>query len=167
MLVIAVAVAGCGKQEPAAPTAPKAPSTAPAKPAMPSLQTGGGTATPTKGQAAAPTPAPPAVMDLATMKRPTNDKGDPMSDLEMLNHILANYNEGRATGAAASSQTRTYKTEAEQVAAEATQKQALGPVKDLSELVTAKVIRALPTPPAGKKFAIDPKTQKVVLVSAP
>lgn len=37
-------------------------------------------------------------------------------------------------------------------------------IKDLSQLVKAKVIKALPTPPPGKQFAIDPKTGQAVLI---
>lgn len=133
---------------------------------MPALQPGTDTAAPA-AQATAAAKAPPATIDLATMQRPVNDKGDLMSDLEMLNQILANFNEARATGAAARPQTRTYKTEAEQMAAEAAQQQAMGPAKDLSELVKAGVIKALPTPPAGKKFVIDPESHKVALANTP
>jgi hypothetical protein len=39
------------------------------------------------------------------------------------------------------------------------------PPRDLSDLVAAHYLRALPVPPAGKKFAIDSKNMKVVLVN--
>lgn len=162
MLVIAAAMAGCGKEETAAPAAPNTPP----KQILPALQPSAETATPAQPGTAA-TPAPPAAIDLATMQRPVNDKGDLMSDLEMLNQILANFNEARATGATAGTQARTYKTEAEQMAAETARQQAVGPARDLLELVKAGVIKALPTPPAGKKFVIDPQSHKVVLANAP
>ena len=169
LLVVAIAITGCGKPEPAVPTDSPS-STAPAQSAMPSLQTGGGPAAPA-GPAVAAAPAPPPAIDLAAMERPANEAGDPMSDLEVLNVILFNYNEALATGAAASKgPARTYKTEAEEMAATEARQRAIdagGQVRDLSQLVKAGVIKALPKPPAGKKFAIDPKTQKVVLVSAP
>lgn len=131
---------------------------------MPKLQPGGEATAPAAPTAAA-APAAPAV-DVATMPRPVNAKGDPMSDLELLNQILHNYREARATQTPSVS--RAYKTEAEQMAAEtAALKAVQAPIKDLSELVKAGVIKTLPTPPAGKKFAIDPQSQQVVLVNGP
>lgn len=37
--------------------------------------------------------------------------------------------------------------------------------KDLEELVRAKMLSKLPTPPPGKRFAIDQKAAQVVLVN--
>jgi Fic family protein len=37
--------------------------------------------------------------------------------------------------------------------------------KDLEELVRAKMLAKLPTPPPGKKFAVDQKTARAVLVN--
>lgn len=39
------------------------------------------------------------------------------------------------------------------------------PPKDLNELVTAGYLQRLPTPPAGKKFALDPVKMRVQLVA--
>ncbi len=39
------------------------------------------------------------------------------------------------------------------------------PPKDLNELVTAGYLKTLPTPPAGKKFALDPVKMKAQLVA--
>lgn len=36
---------------------------------------------------------------------------------------------------------------------------------DLSQLVKFRVLKELPSAPAGQKFALDPKTHKVSLVS--
>lgn len=162
-LAVGLVVPGCGKQEPAATTTSSAASKSSS---LPSLQASAEPAPPL-AQATAAAPRPPAI-DFATAARPVNEKGDPMSDLEMLNQALFNYNEARATGAAgASSQLRTYKTEAEQMAAEAAQQKSAGPVTDLSELVKAGIIKQVPTPPAGKRYAIDPKTHQAILVASP
>lgn len=36
-------------------------------------------------------------------------------------------------------------------------------LKDLNQLVTYRILRALPAAPMGKKFVLDPKTKKVSL----
>ena len=109
----------------------------------------------------APPPAAPQAADLSSMQRPINDQGNPMSDLELLNHLVHQVNESRAAGPEIKQM--QFKTEAEQSAYEAAQRQKQGPVKDLNELVAAKVIKALPTAPAGKRYAIDATSGKVVL----
>jgi hypothetical protein len=40
------------------------------------------------------------------------------------------------------------------------------PITDLNELVKARVIKAIPAAPAGKKYAVNKKTLKVELVDA-
>ena len=40
------------------------------------------------------------------------------------------------------------------------------PLMDLNELVTEKILPALPPPPAGKQYRLDVAKQKVVLVDA-
>ena len=165
ILVLSLTAAGCGKQEPASLAAPSAP-TASAPSTMPSLDTGAPvTTTPTTAKEAE-TEAPPPAIDFASLERPTDEHDRPLSDLELLNQVLFNYNEARATGGNVIQ--RTYKSEDEQLAAEAAQLQrSTGPVTDLSELVKAGLIKAVPAAPAGKKYAIDPQTHKVVLVNGP
>ncbi len=84
-----------------------------------------------------------------------------MSDLELLNHLVHQVNESRAVGPEIKQM--QFKTEAEQSAYEAAQRQKQAPVKDLNELVAAKVIKTLPTAPAGKRYAVDATSGKVVL----
>jgi len=101
----------------------------------------------------------PAITEI---ERPTNAQGNPMSDLELLNHLVQELNESRVSDADIPQ--KTFKTEAEQVAFEAAQEQLRkGPVKDLNELVTAGILKALPQAPAGQRYAIDATTGKVVL----
>ncbi|MEW6305635.1 MAG: hypothetical protein AB1705_19320, partial [Verrucomicrobiota bacterium] len=119
--------------------------------------------TPAQQSSGPETPAQPPAIDFASESRPTNERGEAMSDLDLLNQILSDYQEARAT--TSSGEIRAYKTEAEEVAAMEAQQKAAEPVKDLSELVRAGVIKAVPAAPPGKKFAIDPKTHKVVLVN--
>lgn len=90
-----------------------------------------------------------------------------MTDLEILNTAVFAYNEANMNRGA-SANIPTFKTEAEQSAWMAAHQNAAnaGPLKDLSQLVKAGLIKALPGPPPGKKFAIDPQTHKVVLADA-
>jgi hypothetical protein len=116
------------------------------------------------GEAAAPAP----VFDFESAERPLNEETRAeMSDLDILNQILTDYQEARRS---VSPPPGRYKTEAEEMAAleawEARLK-AMPPVKDLSELVKAGIIKAVPAAPPGQQYVIDPKTQTVVLVSAP
>ncbi|MEW6303896.1 MAG: hypothetical protein AB1705_10520 [Verrucomicrobiota bacterium] len=165
-LVLLVLTIGCApKQDPSAETqAEPLANTA----NMQSLETvSAATVTPPPGTIVAPTtapatPPPVTAIDFTGANRPTNERGEVLSDLDLLNQILNDYVEARATGS--SGEIRTYKTEAEEVAAMEARQKASEPVKDLSELVKAGLIKAVPTPPPGKRFAIDPKTQKVVLL---
>lgn len=85
-----------------------------------------------------------------------------MNDLEYLNHLVQQVNEFRAIPKEINQ--KAFKTEAEQLAYEEAQQAQLnrGPVKDLNELVSSGVIKALPTAPAGQRYALD-ATGKVVL----
>lgn len=102
-----------------------------------------------------------AALDFASAPRPKNEQGDPLSDLEYLNHLVFQLNESRTV--VAEIKQMQFKTEAEQAAYEAAQQQRQGPVKDLNELVTAKMLKALPVAPNGQHYAIDPASGKVVL----
>ncbi|MCD6051426.1 MAG: hypothetical protein K0Q55_2830, partial [Verrucomicrobia bacterium] len=85
------------------------------------------------------------------------------NDLEYLNHLVQQVNESRT--APKEINQKSFKTEAEQLAYEEAQQQALnrGPVKDLNELVSSGVIKAMPTAPAGQRYVLDATTGKVVL----
>ncbi len=101
-------------------------------------------------------------MDLNDVQRPINDAGQRLADLDYLNLLLQSYVEGRSS--AAYMPKGPFKSEAEEMAAiEKAERQKSQPVTDLNELVRAKFIKAIPQAPAGKKYAIDPKTGKVVL----
>lgn len=90
-----------------------------------------------------------------------------MSDLELLNNALEGYREKKMAAASDALSKKRFSSEAEQMAAETEATRAANaPVTDLSELVRAGLIKALPTPPAGKKYVIDPKTQRAALVDA-
>ncbi len=85
-----------------------------------------------------------------------------MSDLEYLNHLVEQVNESRVSDIEIKQ--KAFKTEAEQVAyEEAEQQKRKGPIRDLNELVTAGVLKALPTAPGGQRYTIDATTGKVVL----
>lgn len=145
----------CGAKE-EHPLPPAAPQKAPDIQASLKVEAPSSPAAPTAGVA-----TPPQAADLSSMQRPINDQGNPMSDLELLNHLVHQVNESRAAGPEIKQM--QFRTEAEQSAYEAAQRQKQGPVKDLNELVAAKVIKALPTAPAGKRYAIDATSGKVVL----
>ena len=115
---------------------------------------------PPTSSSAAPIPEP---LDIAKAERPLNSRGDAMTDLEYLNHLVEQVNESRS--APKEINQRAFKTEAEQLAYEEAQQQAVNrsPIKDPSELVSAGVIKALPPAPAGQRFALDAATGKVVL----
>lgn len=108
----------------------------------------------------APAKAPEGI-DFAKAKRPVNDKGDPMSDLEYLNHLVFQLNESRTAGQTIVQ--KAFKTEAEQMAYEEAQQKKMQPVHSLQELVDAGVLKAIPTGPNGQHYAIDAASGKVVL----
>lgn len=159
ILLLSIA-AGCSPKDPEAPAMTPPAAVAPAEVSI------GDTATP-----AAPPPgsapgapaaaAVPAAIDLAQAERPINAQGNAMNDLEFLNHLVHEVNESRVSNVEIPQ--KAFKTEAEQMAYEAAMEQRQGPVKDLNELVTAGVLKALPQAPAGQRYAIDAATGKVVL----
>ena len=87
-----------------------------------------------------------------------------LDDLELLNHLLWNYNEGRATYS--TDVTPNFKNDAERIAYDEALKKLKEPATDINDLVKARFIKAIPTAPAGKKYAINPKTLKVELLDA-
>jgi len=84
-----------------------------------------------------------------------------MSDIEFLNHLVHEVNESRISSADIPQ--KAFKTEAEQMAYEEAMLQRKAPVKDLNELVTAGLLKALPEAPAGQRYMLDPTSGKVVL----
>jgi hypothetical protein len=116
---------------------------------------------PSSPDAVTPPQAIPAI-DFAQAERPINAQGNAMSDLEYLNHLVEQVNESRVSDIEIKQ--KAFKTEAEQVAyEEAEQQKRKGPIRDLNELVTAGVLKALPTAPGGQRYTIDATTGKVVL----
>ncbi len=150
-------LAGCTPKEDEAPGT-SGPTPAPQAEAV-SISQNTETAPPPPGGLAAPTAS--AAIDIAQAERPKNAQGEAMNDLEYLNHLVAQMNEFRVNPQEI--QQKAFKTEAEQLAYEEAQQKAQAPVKDINELVTAGVLKALPQAPGGQKYAIDPTTGKVVL----
>jgi hypothetical protein len=159
LILLFVVAVGC-KPEETAPTS-VTPAAAPA-PAAVSIGDAAAPVAPPPGSApGAPTAAAPAAIDIAQVERSVNAQGLAMSDLEFLNHLVHEVNESRISDV--SIPDRAFKTEAEQMAYEEAMQQRKAPVKDLNELVTAGVIKALPEAPAGQHYVIDPTSGKVVL----
>jgi len=150
-------VAGCSPKEDEAPGT-SGPAPAPQTEAVSISQTTEA-APPPPGGLVAPTAS--AAIDITQAERPKNAQGDAMNDLEYLNHLVAQMNEFRINPQEI--QQKAFKTEAEQLAYEEAQQKAKAPVRDINELVTAGVLKALPQAPGGQKYAIDPTTGKVVL----
>ena len=151
---------GCGgSKESASPTATKTPAPKAPLAAMPALAPAhAGTA-----PSAAPSPAtaPPPAVDLATAMRPLDANGNPISDLDMLNQAIIQYG-GRALGGG-NIPTAEGVQGVDAINA-ALVRPAPAQLKDLSELVKAGLIKALPVPPPGKAYVLDPKTRMAALV---
>jgi hypothetical protein len=131
------------------------------QPPAPAAVSIAGTAAPVAPPPSAGAAAPAAAISVAQADRPINAQGNPMSDLEFLNHLIHEVNESRISSADIPQ--KAFKTEAEQMAYEEAQQQKKGPVRDLNELVTAGVLKEIPPAPAGQRYAIDATTGKVVL----
>lgn len=118
--------------------------------------------------APAGTVAPPAAtpsIDFAAVKRPLDAQGNPLNDLDFLNHLVHQANESRLAKGSDIPMKDSFKTEAEQMAYEEAQRKRFEPISDLNDLVKDGFIKALPTAPAGQKFALDPATKKVILTA--
>lgn len=102
--------------------------------------------------------------DFAAADRPAGNDGAAMQDLEYLNALLFRVNESR--GSWSTDYVPNFKTEAEQQAYDAALKKLKEPITDLNELVRIKALKAIPSAPAGKKYAINSKTLKVELIDA-
>jgi len=161
LALLALLFVGCGAKETpteniASPAAP------PTTPDAVSIGNTSSPVTPPPSIAGAVPVAPAATaINIAQDKRPINTQGQVMSDLEYLNYLVHEVNEARITDVAIPQ--KAFKTEAEQMAYEEAMAQRLGPVKDLNELVTAGVLKALPEASAGQHYVIDPTTGKVAL----
>jgi hypothetical protein len=164
-LIISCLSFGCGggvdETEPEAGGSPAS--------ALPSVAEGDGSAIGEPG-ASTETPTPPSApeaIDISPTGRPVNVDGSPMGDLDLLNHAIEAYRELAHAKAAEALSRRRFSSEAEQSAAEAELARASSTaLKDLSDLVRAGVLRALPTPPAGKQFVLNLKTQQAELADA-
>lgn len=154
-----VVIAGCGGSGDTAPSA--APPSPPAeRQALPALAATAEAPTPgTPATALAPVPAPPAFpSEGATAKhieaivapgtqayfQAEDNRQAPKNSVELLQRAVQVYEELSAT------------------------RRDDGPdwpsMNDLNLLVKYKILRAMPTPPKGQKFLLDPKTRKVSLV---
>lgn len=157
-LMLLFAVAGCTPKEDS--TAVKAPDAA--TPAAVSIsEATPAVAPPPAATLGAPAMAAPAAIDFSQAERPVNAQGQVMSDIEYLNHLVYEVNESRISDVSVPD--KAFKTEAEQMAYEEAMQQRKVPVRDLKELVTAGVLKELPSAPAGQNYVIDPTSGKVVL----
>ena len=153
---------GCGgSKEPASTTATKTPAAKAPPAAMPALAPA--QSSPAPGTAAKPgdTPAPP-VFDFAAAGRPLDNSGKALSDLDMLNQAILSYGIRRMPQAGADPSKAKSVNEA--AALMAAQSAGPPPLKSLSDLVKAGVIKSLPVAPPGKEYALDPNTRMAVLV---
>jgi hypothetical protein len=161
LALLAFLSAGCGSQEAELENVATTATPAPAPAAVSIGDSAPPVAPPPTVQGVAPAAPISTAIDLSDSERPINDQGQVMSDLEYLNYLVHELNEARITDVAIPQ--KAFKTEAEQMAYEEAMAQRQGPVKDLNELVTAGVLKALPEAPAGQHYLIDPTTGKVAL----
>lgn len=138
--VLSVLVTGCGKPKSTALDVPKPPPTP--STAASAANSGADGAPPPAPDASAPgsvgTVAASSGDDVAFYRTRNAETGQLASDLEVINDALM-----------------AYGTDGKQ----------RPPFKDLQDLVTQGLLKKLPTPPEGKKFAFDPKTAKATLVN--
>jgi hypothetical protein len=163
-ILAGVLAAGCSKEE----------ELTIAEPASPSVSAVDPMATPTANANAAQTPEvfdpsklgppPPPIADFSSNARPLDNDGRAMDDLAYLNNVLFNYNESRGTYS--TDVIPNFKNDAERQAYDEALRKLKEPITDLNELVRAKVIKAIPAAPAGKKYTVNKKTLKVELVDA-
>lgn len=87
-----------------------------------------------------------------------------MNDIQYLNELLAQFNMRRSNFSP--EPYPQFKTPDEQKAYDQWLIKFRDPVTDLNELVRYKVVKALPAPPAGKKYVVNAQTLKVELADA-
>ncbi len=114
-----------------------------------------------------PTPAPekPAAVDLATVDRPLDARGNPMTDLQMLNLALERYrmtSSGLSAGITTPGN-RVPQGPVEEAAAAAEAATAAGSLAHINDLVAKGVIKAIPEAPAGKEYHYDDNLKVIVL----
>lgn len=167
-LVAGGLVVGCGKEE---DELPPPSSSAPVNATDPVSAGGASVAGATTTQTPEPFdpskvgPPPPPTVDFGDNgARPVGNLGEQLNDLELLNHILFTYNEGRGTYS--TDYIPNFKSDAERLAYDEALRKLKEPITDLNELVRLKVIKSIPAAPAGKKYAVNKKTLKVELVDA-
>jgi hypothetical protein len=106
---------------------------------------------------------PPA--DLTAAARPLKEDGSQMTDLEVLTSLVRRHNESLGSQEVDTTGL-TFKTEAEEMAYREARAVKGQPITEVSQLVTLGLLKLLPPPPAGKRYAINPETQEVVLAVA-
>lgn len=161
IILVSGLVAGCGGGKEAAPAPAPAPASKPKPPSMPPLAPA--PSSPAPGAKAKPgdTPAPP-VFDFTAGGRPLDKSGQALSDLEMLNQAILSYGVRRMPQAGVDPSKAKSVNEA--AALMAAQSAGPPPLKSLSDLVKAGVIKSLPVAPPGKEYVLDPATHMAVLV---
>jgi hypothetical protein len=165
LALVVATVTACSKPEEVAPPAP-----APQPSVGVSATSGSGPATTAAtappvidtSKMGPPPPADAIDLDAGGEKRLPN--GEIAKDtLDYLNNLVAHYNEARATWS--TDATPTFKSEQERQAYDDALKKMKEPITDLEALVKARLIKKVPTAPAGKKFVINPTTHKVELAN--
>lgn len=138
---------GCGQQEPAAPPSEDLRGAKAAKaPALPIPAT--------EAEVPVATPPPPAVTGAASHATTTatvavnremqDDEGKPITVVQYVQRAVDAYERMRYASVEGD-------------------KPPWPPLQDLSQLVKVGILKTLPPAPAGEKFVLDPRTQKVSL----
>ena len=152
-LTCAITIVGCGEKGSSTPTVDSAPPAQNANPpASVSLTADAGTPSTAK-----PLVQAPVVMDLNTADRPLDARGNPMSDVEMLNLVIESYRMGAGATSADMATTGGRKPQgpAEEAAAFAAASTPKTAINDINDLVKLGLIKAIPPAPAGKQYAYE------------
>jgi hypothetical protein len=126
--------------------------------------TAANTPAPAPGGNVAPPAATPGI-DFGSAERPLDAQGNRLNDLDYLSHLVHEANEARLSKAGDVQTKSSFKTEAEQMAYEESQRKRFEPISDLNDLVKDGFLKSLPAAPAGQKYAIDQATKKVILTA--
>jgi hypothetical protein len=111
----------------------------------------------------APPPPAPAV-SFESESRLTDENGRPLSDLELLNKAIEIYEMRLVTEVPMAQGDRKFNSfEEESAALAAEMEKKVVPLTDLSDLVKAGVVKAIPSAPPGKKYVFDKEKSRVVL----
>ncbi len=158
VLLVALILVGCGEETDSEPDL------AVASPPAAVEITSQPVAAPTEAASETTAPVLPPT-DLTAAARPLNDDGNQMTDLEVLTSLVRRHNESLGSQEVDTTGL-TFKTEAEEMAYREARAVKGQPITEVSQLVTLGLLKSLPPPPAGKRYAINPENQEVVLAEA-